>query len=226
MFSKMDAPICFPSKNPPRQFLTGLRCGRWCEREQSDRPGPQAVFRHVSVRNRSALRVRVPEFVLLTRHPAVRKFARVEYHFKPFRCDGDDRVESLGEIDFVAWATGGWPRDAYLAYECKRLNVPTRRGRRSLAPEYVKDGVCRFVTEQSSEDLPFACMLGYVLDGRVSAAEQDVQAAMLSRAALVGLANGPTQSVWWQTSVHFATAHARTRSPSAILIQHSLVSCV
>ena len=164
--------------------------------------------------------------VLLTRHPAVRRFARVEYHFEPFRCDGDGRVESLGEIDFVAWAAGGWPRDAYLAYECKRLNVMTRTGWRSRAPEYVKDGVHRFVTEQYSEELPIACMLGYVLDGCVSAANRDVGAAIRSRAALVALANGPTQSLWWQTSVHFSTAHARPRSQSVVLVQHSLVSCV
>ena len=164
--------------------------------------------------------------VLLTRHPAVRRIARVEYHFEPFRCDDDGRVESLGEIDFVAWAAGGWPRDAYLAYECKRLNATMPSGWRSLAPEYVKDGVHRFVTEQYSEELPFACMLGYVLDGCVSVADQETKAAIRARAPLVGLASGPTESVWWQTSVYFSTAHARPRSQSIVSIQHSLVSCV
>ena len=164
--------------------------------------------------------------VLLTRNATVRRFARVEYHFEPFRSDAYGRVDSLGQIDFVAWTAGGWPRDAYLAYECKRLNVTTGTGTRSRAPEYVKCGVRRFVTEQYSEGLPFACMLGYVLDGRVSKAKQSVQIALHCNAATVALVDGPTALPGPRSSSQFATTHARARSGKMILVRHGLVSCI
>lgn len=79
-------------------------------------------------------------------------------------------------------------RSMYLAYECKRLNVIRKGGaRRSLAGEYVNEGVRRFVTEQYAEDLPTGCMIGYVMDGDLDFACSRVRAAMASNRAVLGL---------------------------------------
>lgn len=160
----------------------------------------------------------------LTGDPAVRRFAGMEYQYEPFRTDSEGRVESLGKIDMVAWAAGGWPREVYLAYECKRLNVEEPR-RRSLASEYVDDGISRFVTEQYAEALPFACMLGYVLDGRVPAAAQKVQGAIRSKAGSVGLVNGPSGMARSDSSNRFVTTHVRAQSGTRIVLRHLLVAC-
>ena len=78
-------------------------------------------------------------------------------------------------------------RSMYLAYECKRLNVIRRGGLRSLAGEYVDDGIKRFHTERYAEDLPTGCMIGYVMDGDLDSAYSRVRTAMTQRRRAVGL---------------------------------------
>ena len=79
-------------------------------------------------------------------------------------------------------------RFTYLAYECKRLNVIRQGGaRRTLAGEYVNEGVMRFVTEQYAEDLPTGCMIGYVMDGDLDFARTRIRVAMTRSRAILGL---------------------------------------
>ena len=160
----------------------------------------------------------------LTADATVRRFAGVEYQFEPFSVDTEGRVESLGKIDLVVWAAGGWPREVYLAYECKRLSVEEPR-RRSLASEYVTEGVIRFVTEQYSEALPLACMLGYVLNGDVHKATHKVQSAIRIEAQNICLVEGPRDLASRDRCNQFATTHTRARSGTRIVIRHLLVSC-
>ena len=76
----------------------------------------------------------------------------------------------------------------YLAYECKRLNVTGRDGaRRSLARQYINDGVVRFVTEQYAGNLPTGCMFGYVMDGDLSFARARIREAMTESREVLGL---------------------------------------
>lgn len=162
----------------------------------------------------------------LMKNAEVRAFAFVQDQFHPYRTDDDGRVDSLGQIDFVVSAGCGWPRDVYLAYECKRLNVVADTGQKYLATEYVKQGVWRFVTEQYSEGLPFACMLGYVLDGRVCVAKRKVQGAIRRNAVMVSLVGTPESVRGPQRSIQFTTVHSRARSGTAIVLRHALVSCI
>jgi hypothetical protein len=66
-------------------------------------------------------------------------------------------------------------RKLYMAFECKRLNVSygsTRR--RSLATEYVLQGMMRFVRAQYAKNFPTDAMVGYVMDGDTSIAQSAI----------------------------------------------------
>ena len=162
----------------------------------------------------------------LTSDPEFRRIAWAEYHFEPFKPDSGGNWVSTGEIDMVVYPVGFWSREAYVAYECKCLNVTTNQGNRSQAREYVVSGVCRFVSEKYSRNLPLACMLGYVVDGRVCIAKAKVQASIQSRAIETGLAGGAADLPALGSSMQFETAHIRKDSGMKIQIRHLLVSCI
>jgi len=151
-------------------------------------------------------------------------FHHWEYQFEPFGHDGNGIAFSKGKIDFVVcWDQD---RDRYLAYEAKRLNVPTDNGgRASLATPYVKEGLVRFVTEQYSEGLPVGCMLGYVLDGDIPWVHPKVNNAITDNSALVGLLSGPNAIDTIATATRFETEHQRPNSNGNITIRHALVPC-
>lgn len=157
--------------------------------------------------------------------PAIRgMFHHWEYQFEPFGYDKNGIAFSKGKIDFVVcWDQD---RDNYLAYEAKRLNVPTSTGgRTSLATAYVTEGLVRFITEQYSEGLPVGCMLGYVLDGDVPWVRPRVINAITNNSNLVGLVSGPDALNTIGTSARFETKHQRHNNGGVISIQHSLVPC-
>ena len=109
-----------------------------------------------------------------------------EYQFPPLALTEDGRVAEKGRIDMVLIVGQDW--EHYLAYECKRLNVTGRDGsRRSLAGEYVNEGVMRYITEQYAEDLPTGCMIGYVMDGNLDFARARIRAAMTKCRVVLGL---------------------------------------
>lgn len=161
----------------------------------------------------------------LIRDPEFRRIAWAEYHFEPFKSDDRGNWVSTGEIDMVIYSAGSWTREAYLAYECKCLNVTTNQGKRSRAGEYVVHGVLRFISERYSRDLPLGCMLGYVLDGRVSDAGVKVRRAIRTRAAEIDLVGGPACLPALRSSMQFETTHIRANSGIKIQIRHLLVSC-
>lgn len=53
---------------------------------------------------------------------------------------------------------------AYYVIECKRLNAINRNGATGLNAEYVKNGICRFVTEYYSSHHSVNGMLGFVVE--------------------------------------------------------------
>jgi hypothetical protein len=152
-------------------------------------------------------------------------FHHWEYQFEPFGHDEKGAAFSKGKIDFVVcWDT---EREKYLAYEAKRLNVPTSvGGTSSLATVYVTEGLVRFVKEQYSVGLPVGCMLGYVLDGKVTNVQPKIHAAISKNSKLVGLTDGPKALVPVGTASRFSSVHVRDGSGTHIDIQHALVPCV
>ena len=164
--------------------------------------------------------------VELINRSEVRKFASVEYQFVPFRSDAHGNWAGTGRIDIAVFPCGNYRRDAYLAIECKCLNVTTNQGRRSRARRYVVSGVHRFVNEQYSEDLPLGAMLGYVVDGHVKIASAKVRRSLSSKAALIGLVHASSDIVARGSSIQFETTHDRETSKTTIRLTHLLVSCI
>ena len=152
---------------------------------------------------------------------ARRLFHHLEYHYEPFGYTPDGRAFSKGEIDMAVLLDQ--ERDRYLAYECKRLNVPREDGLRSLATEYVRDGVRRFVTEKYAVGLPVGCMLGYVLDGNAPDARTKVFAAIATQRDDVGLVGKPEDQPPVGALPRFSSRHARLQGGLEIELRHALL---
>src|SRR2546427_9178080 len=59
----------------------------------------------------------------------------------------------LGRIDLKFCPAISALEEVYFAFECKRLNVIENGSRRTLAPEYVIEGIQRFVTGQYAHSM-------------------------------------------------------------------------
>jgi len=87
--------------------------------------------------------------------------------------------QDLGRLDIVFLPTGlpGSPNEAvYFCLECKRLNVVIDGRKRPGGSDYVVHGMLRFINGQYARAVRNGGMLGYVLDGDVSAAIANVEA--------------------------------------------------
>jgi len=93
--------------------------------------------------------------------------------------------ELRGRIDLRL--THGYRDEVYFAIECKRLNVVAKGKRSSLAAEYVKEGMMRFITGQYAMGLDKGGMLGYVMDGKVPDAIAFVKKAIDSRSTALAM---------------------------------------
>lgn len=80
------------------------------------------------------------------------------------------------------------PREnIYFALECKRLNVVSPGGVRSYASEYVRHGMLRFIRGQYASIVRHGGMLGYVLDGQLTTAIDNVSKAVQARSIDLGM---------------------------------------
>lgn len=97
--------------------------------------------------------------------------------------------QELGRIDLRF--CHGFREDVYFAFECKRLNVVDRAGRRrTLATKYVQDGMMRFVEGKYAKGLDKGGMLGYVMDGDVPAAVDAVANSIIRQRADLKIKDG------------------------------------
>jgi len=101
------------------------------------------------------------------------------------------REKDLHELPFTIWAessetdpnTGkeiaridirflhGWREGVYFAFECKRLRIPYSSRMQSNTGEYVgANGMMRFITGKYGKGLTLGGMIGYIMDGNLSAA--------------------------------------------------------
>ncbi len=87
--------------------------------------------------------------------------------------------DELGRIDLKFLPAVSAREEVYFAFECKRLNVIANGTRRTLAAEYVTQGMMRFVTGQYASSVHNGGMIGYVLDGKgdeaITSVDQNVQ---------------------------------------------------
>jgi hypothetical protein len=158
---------------------------------------------------------------LLSKDADVRRICHwVEYQYEPFGTHPNGTKFSKGKIDVAILLD--WERERYVAYECKRLNVISKGGRSSLATRYVNDGMMRFMTEQYAEALPVGCMLGYVLDGDLAFALNQVSAAINAQKAALSLVVGPVSAVPIIGIERFSTGHLRANKTN-IELRHVLL---
>lgn len=158
---------------------------------------------------------------LLSKDRVVRRLCQLHYQFVPFGMTPEGGVSGKGYIDFALILDQEWNR--YVAYECKRLNVCYDGSRQSLATPYVEKGMMRFVTEQYSEGLPVACMLGYVIDGDMPFARQQVWKAIETQTADLGLIDGPNPATDVAIVKCFVTTHKRSTTALVIEIRHAFL---
>jgi hypothetical protein len=77
-----------------------------------------------------------------------------------------DLAKEIGRKDII-FRPSIQDEDVYFCLEAKRLNIIVNSRRKSLADEYVKDGMQRYVDRKYSPRVCHGGMLGYVLDGDV-----------------------------------------------------------
>ena len=156
----------------------------------------------------------------LSRDPGARRLGVIEYQFEPFGHRPDGIAYSKGKIDMAVLLDR--TRRQYLAYECKRLNVIRGGKRRSLATQYVMEGLRRFITGQYAEGLPVGCMLGYVLDGDVPFARTKVIEALRRKKQEVGFVGVSRPTVTPPSAEEFVSDHVRC-SCTTIEIRHTML---
>lgn len=109
--------------------------------------------------------------------PITRRFKHALKQAKDFRrlpvrierepAEDDPKTgEELGRIDLKFLPAVSALEEIYFAFECKRLNATMNTTRRTLAAEYVTEGMMRFVTGRYSSSVHSGGMIGYVLDGK------------------------------------------------------------
>ena len=139
-----------------------------------------------------------------------RDFFYCDYQFVPieWRSVGEMTEDQYIDLAMIV----GNNRRAYLAYECKKLNVLHTDGtRRSQAGRYVgEEGMMRFVTEKYAKDLPVGCMLGYVMDEDLQWAYEKVEAAMMAQVPTLGLQGRPIPAPSIGVIHRFVTRHSRS----------------
>jgi hypothetical protein len=117
--------------------------------------------------------------------------------------------------------------DIYFCLEAKRLNARVSGVMKSLADEYVKEGMQRFVDGKYSRYVHHGGMLGYVLDGDIPRAMQNVLDNIRARYARLGM-DPPGE--WAESPFRPGDAHAKEsghrRAHTAVIfrLQHQFVS--
>ncbi len=131
--------------------------------------------------------------------------------------DDPKTAEEKGRIDirFIH----GYDESVYFAFECKRLNVPGNRGCKSLAREYVEEGMARFVIGKYAAGLKQGGMIGFVMNGDSTAATAKVDEAIRTRTRLLLMVPGTgltTSSLFPAEHAVRETKHPR-RTPALAL---------
>jgi hypothetical protein len=96
-----------------------------------------------------------------------------------------DLATETGRKDIVFFP--GSREEIYFCLEAKRLNAMISGTSTSLANEYVKEGMMRYVSGKYACRVKHGGMLGYVLDGDINRAMTNVEANMVGEAVALGM---------------------------------------
>jgi len=123
--------------------------------DRFEKPGPDAQEPPITKRFRSALK-------------QAKDYKALPFYIMREDVEDDfETAEELGRKDLAFYPTHESSREeVYFAFECKRLNAKVKGKLRTLASDYVSDGMTRYVSHQYSRFMSQGGMIGYVLDGR------------------------------------------------------------
>jgi hypothetical protein len=136
-----------------------------------------------------------------------------------------DLEKETGRKDIVFFP--GHDGSLYFCLEAKRLNARISGVMTSLADEYVKEGMQRFVSGKYSRNVHHGGMLGYVLDGDVPRAMRNVLSNIRAHHAALGM---DPPGDWRESPIRPDDAHAketdhrRTHTDQRFLMHHQFVS--
>ncbi len=91
----------------------------------------------------------------------------------------NEQGKEIGEIDIKIIYRN--QEKTCFSFECKRLRVHFPSGFNTLAGKYVTEGMYRYFNGQYARDLDKGGMLGYVMDGNIDLAVNDVKTAIEKR---------------------------------------------
>ncbi len=138
-----------------------------------------------------------------------------------------DLAKETGKKDIAFFP--GHDGELYFCLEAKRLNARVNGVMKSLADEYVKEGMQRFVNGKYSRRVHQAGMLGYVLDGDVSRAMTNVLENIRRQHVSLGM-DAPGD---WIESPHRVgdpqakeTGHRRPHTDTRFHLQHLFVTAL
>jgi hypothetical protein len=136
-----------------------------------------------------------------------------------------DLAKETGRKDIVFFP--GHDGNFYFCLEAKRLNARVNGVMKSLADEYVREGMQRFVSGKYSRYVHHGGMLGYVLDGDVPRAMSNVLDNIRRHHVVLSM-DAPGD---WIESPHRPgdarakrTEHRRTHTIARFQLQHLFVS--
>lgn len=136
--------------------------------EQMPKPGPSDLEDAISIKLYSALLKAKDR----NAHAFLIRYQDVEVD--------TDLAKETGRKDIVFFPSLQ-EQEIYLCLEAKRLNAVISSIRRSLADEYVKEGMQRFVEGKYAHFVRHGAMLAYVLDGNTERAIQNIEKNIRNR---------------------------------------------
>jgi hypothetical protein len=145
-----------------------------------------------------------------------------QIHYQAVEVDIDlNKVTGRKDIVFFPSL---YDEDIYFCLEAKRLNARIGDVMKSLADEYVKEGMQRFIDGKYSKQIRHGGMLGYVLDGDIDRAMKNVWNNILSNHKFLGM---DSPGDWIDSRLHpntKETQHRRNVGVSPFCIYHLFVS--
>lgn len=102
--------------------------------------------------------------VMLKDYLKVESFKKAHFNLASYHFDYET-IENTGRADIRILPVKQYINDeAYYIIECKRLNNQNLTGMTGLNAEYVKNGICRFVTGYYTSFFRINGMIGFVVD--------------------------------------------------------------
>ena len=161
---------------------------------------------------------------LARRHPLnLIAVSRTKVHTSAMK-DGRLSPKKAVEIDIRLSPSWMDYSQVYFAWECKRVgDKRVDRKYAVLIPEYITEGILRFIDEEYAAELDDAGMLGYVLDGDVTNIVDDINASMChprrTRPLLAADHLAPASAVGTFSDV-YQSSHKRVSSQRPIRLHH------